>query len=211
MASMKLLFPSLCLSLALVVPHASASIIFEDNFDDGDVSDWVLSSSPSLTTATLVADSSTFVSADYSLEPLLIASPGGDQGNSLFVRASHSFVTAAGDYSLTFSAMSATCGGCTIYYQALVDGTAVTGLPGIFATSFQSNSYNLTGLAAGSHTLTLGMFTTAALNGSFYAHFDDVLITGEAPAETPEPATFLMTGAVALLFGAKILRKAPRS
>ena len=81
-------------------------------------------------------------------------------------------------------------------YDVLVDGGSLTRT---FApTAFEARSFTLTGLAAGTHTLTLGMHTTNASSGRFNASFDDVRISTTAPI--PEPGTWaLMLGGLGLV------------
>lgn len=55
-------------------------------------------------------------------------------------------------------------------------------------------SFTLAGLGAGAHTLTLGMFTTAANSGRFQARFDDVSITTLDPVPEPQAVALLLTG-----------------
>jgi hypothetical protein len=179
---------------------ASAAIIFSDNFDDGDVSDWskVTNYVPGNGSTNLGVDPSVNVSAPDSLETFLLL-PGGDPTiHNIFVRASHSFTTSdAGDHVLTLSAMSAPCSGCTISYEVFVDGSSVVMDNDL---SFQSLLFTLSGLAPGGHTLTLGMFTDTASQGRFSAWFDDVSISGPEASAVPEPSTMnLLFGGLALL------------
>ena len=194
--------PSLCplrVALAAAVLAATtsaasaATIVFSDDFDDGDVSDWVKSTNYGGSSVVTVRSDS-FVSSGFALYTYLDAPPGG---TNLVVRASHDFFApVAGDYLLELSARSSPCSGCTMSYDVLVDGGS---LARTFApTAFEARSFTLTGLAAGTHTLTLGMHTTNASSGRFNASFDDVRISTTAPI--PEPGTWaLMLGGLGLL------------
>jgi len=127
--------------------------------------------------------------------------PGGEGTFfNIFVHASKDFTTTlAVDHTLTLQAQSSPCSGCTISYEVLVDGSLLTQTS--FTVGFQPRNFNLAGLTPGVHTLTLGMFTTAANNGGFHAFFDDVLITSPETG-VPEPSTTIMLLAGVTLFGA---------
>ncbi len=183
--------------LALATSAASAATtVFSDSFDDGDVSDWTLTSNYGGTTF-LGVRSDSFVSPGFALFTYLQAPPGGVQ---LVVRGSRTFsAPVAGDYVLDLSALSSPCSGCTISYDVLVNGTLLgrKSMP----DAFESRSFALTGLAAGEHTLTLGIHTTNASSGRFSASFDDVVISTTAPI--PEPGTWaLMAGGLGLVLAA---------
>jgi hypothetical protein len=181
-------------SMALATSAASAATtVFSDNFDDGDVSDWTLTTNYGGTTFLGVRDDA-FVSPGFALYTYLQAPPGGIQ---LTVRGSRTFETpVAGDYVLDLFARSSPCSGCTISYDVLVNGVS---LERKFAPdAFEARSFALTGLAAGEHTLTLGIHTTNASSGRFSASFDDVVISTTAPI--PEPGTWaLMAGGLGLV------------
>ena len=181
-------------SLALAASTASAATtVFSDSFDDGDVSDWTLSTNYGETTF-LGVRSDSFVSPGFALYTYLQAPPGGIQ---LVVRGSHTFdAPVAGDYLLDLFARSSPCDGCTISYDVLVDGVL---LDRKFAPlAFEARSFALPGLSAGEHTLTLGIHTTNASSGRFNASFDDVVISTTAPI--PEPGTWaLMAGGLGIL------------
>lgn len=184
-------------SLVLATSAASAATtVFSDSFDDGDVSDWTLTTNYGGTTFLGVRDD-VFVSPGFALFTYLQAPPGGIQ---LFVRGSRTFdAPVAGDYLLDLSARSSPCDGCTISYDVLVDGVL---LARKFApVAFEARSFSLTGLAAGDHTLTLGIHTTNASSGRFSASFDDVVISTTAPI--PEPGIWaLMAGGLGILLAA---------
>ncbi len=175
-----------------------AGVIFSDNFDDGDVSDWTKATNFAGST-TVTVDSVEFVSPGYSLITYLDVPPLS--GTNLYVRASHDFVApTAGNYTLDLWARSAPCQGCVISYDVLVDGTLLDRRQ-IF--TFESRSFALNGLSAGTHVLSLGMFTTAAFLGRFRAFFDNVTISTAGPLAVPEPASALLFGAGAfVLLGA---------
>jgi hypothetical protein len=187
------LFAVLVASSMLALP-ASAAVVFSDNFDDGDVSDWAVSHSGNISVPVVTVDSAFATSAPYSLFTAFSAPDGGVGAG--FVRATNSFTApVAGDYTLDLWAMSMACSGCTVFYEVFVDG-------GLLAqtneeTALEQRSFSLLGLGAGTHQVTLGMYTTAASSGTFRARFDDVVIAtnAEIPVGTPEPATLALFGA----------------
>lgn len=185
------------MSLALATSAASAATtVFSDNFDDGDVSDWTPTTNYGGTTF-LGVRSDSVVSPGFALYTWLQAPPGGIQ---LVARGSRAFsAPVAGDYLLDLSARSSPCDGCTISYDVLVDGVLLSRKAA--PNAFEARSFALTGLAAGAHTLTLGIHTTNASSGRFNASFDDVVISTTAPI--PEPGTWaLMAGGLGLVLAA---------
>jgi hypothetical protein len=184
----------LAATLVLATPAARATVIFSDNFDDGDVSDWTLSNSPNITAPVLTVDTAFFTSPGYSLFTYFDA-PGGGTGEGT-VRATRSFTApVAGDYTLDLTAMSMECSGCVVSYDVLVDDISLTRTNE--EVDLEARSFLLSGLGAGSHSITLGMYTTGAMSGRFLARFDDVVISTDAelPVGTPEPATAAILGA----------------
>lgn len=174
------------LSLAAGAGTARAGIIFADNFDDGVVSDWTVSSNYAGVSEVAVR-SDISVSSDYSLWVSLFAPPGG---SDLWTRANHEFrAGTSGDFTLSLSAMSSPCQGCQISYDVLVDGTSVANT--VAPSGFDTLSLTLGGLSAGSHELSLGVHTTNASSGRFSATFDSVVISDGLP-DAPEPAAFLL-------------------
>lgn len=184
-------------SLALAASAASAATtVFSDSFDDGDVSDWTLSTNYAGTTF-LGVRSDAFVSPGFALYTWLQAPPGGIQ---LIARGSRTFTApVAGDYLLDLFARSSPCEGCTISYDVLVDGVLLSRKA--TPDTFEARSFALPGLSAGAHTLTLGIHTTNASSGRFNASFDDVVISTTAPI--PEPGSWaLMAGGLGLVLAA---------
>jgi hypothetical protein len=190
--------------LLLAATAAQAlTVVFADSFDDGSVSDWATSSSANVTAPVVAVRTDSFVSGPGALFAYFDA-PGGGTGAG-FVRATHSFTApVSGDYQLDLWARSSPCQGCTMSFDVLVDGVLLQ-RDGTAPADFAHRSYNLTGLAGGAHTLTLGMFTDGASNGRFNASFDDVTISTEA-ALVPEPAAWslLLAG---LLAGVALRRR----
>lgn len=171
------------LSLATSLASA-ATVVFSDDFNDGNVSDWSVAGNVGNPVVTVRSDS--VVSPGFALFTYFDAPPGG---TNLIVRASHDFVApVAGDYLLELWARSSPCSGCTMSYDVIVDGVSLDRK--FQQDSFESRSFALTNLTAGTHTLTLGMHTTNASSGRFNASFDDVVISTTAPV--PEPRTLAM-------------------
>ncbi len=110
----KVLAAAFGVGLAFGVASANAMVVFSDNFDDGDVSDWVKSTNYG--GPTFVETNGTAVSGQ-SLFTYLTAPPGG---TDLVVSATKSFnAPVAGDYVLSLFAVSTACDGCTVSYQGL--------------------------------------------------------------------------------------------
>jgi len=176
-----------------------AAIVFSDNFGDGDVTDWTKTTNHTGTNAVTVRTDSV-VSADYALYTYLIAPPGGVD---LIVHASHDFLAPVfADYTLDLWARSSPCSGCTISYDVLVDGVS---LDRKFApNTFEARSFDLTGLSAGNHTLTLGIYTTNASSGNFNASFDDVTISTTSAVPVPAALWLFASGLFGMLGARKI-------
>jgi PEP-CTERM motif len=186
--------------LAVTLPaHALVDIgttVFSDSFDDGDVSDWVVSSSGNITGPVVAVRTDSVVSGPGALWTYFNAPSGGTGAG--FVRATHSFTApVAADYTLDLWARSAICSGCTMFFDVLVDGQSLT-RDGTAQTAFSQRSFSLAGLTAGQHQLTLGMYTNAASSGRFQASFDDVRISTLAPVPEPAAAWLMLGGLVAL-------------
>lgn len=178
------------LLLAAVPFTASAGVIFADNFESGTLSGWTLTTDKN---GHMQADTESVHAGDYALETWFDAP--SDATGAGYVRASHAFTVAAeGDYTLGLWAKSAECGGCTMSYDVLLNGDLFTRKN---AADFEFRTFTLSGLTAGEHTLTLGMFTDAASSGHFSARFDNVSIYNDA-AEAPEPGTAFLLGGAAL-------------
>lgn len=186
--------------LAAAMPaHALVDIgttVFSDSFDDGDVSDWVVSSSGNITVPVVEVRTDSVVSGPGALWTYFNAPSGGTGAG--FVRATHSFVApVTADYTLDLWARSAPCSGCTMYFDVLVDGQRLT-RDADAKNGFSQRSFSLTALAAGQHQLTLGMYTSGASNGRFQASFDDVRISTLAPVPEPAAVWLMLGGLVAL-------------
>lgn len=181
--------------LAISAGHVANAdtIVFSDNFEDGSVSDWTKSTNfGGITTIVATGTSHT---GQFGLEASLDVPPSS--GNDLFVRASHDFVApVTATYKLDLWARSTSCSGCVISYDILVDGISLarTTAP----SAFEQRTFSLSGLTSGTHSLTLGMFTTSASSGHFFSSFDDVVISTLAPI--PELSTFSLLAAGLALF-----------
>ena len=165
-------------------PANGATVVFADTFEDGSVSDWIKSTNFAGTSA--ITASAKAHSGAFGLETYLEVPP--PSGTNLFVRASHGFVApVTATYPLDLWARSTICSGCVISYDVILDGAS---LARTSVSTYQQRSFILNGLSAGAHTLTLGMFTTVAHTGHFFAAFDDVSIS--TVVAVPEPAGYLM-------------------
>jgi hypothetical protein len=187
-------------SLALSAAAANATVVFSDNFDDGDVTDWVKSTN---------YGGSTFVETDgvavsgQSLFTYLTAPPGGV---NLVVWATKSFnAPVAGDYLLSLYAVSTVCSGCVVSYDIFVDSGATHTSRTNHTAGFQLVEISLNGLAAGSHELTLGVHTTNASSGLFGARFDNVEVSTQAEV-AEAPAVAILAGGLAAI-GATAMRR----
>lgn len=183
---------------------ASATTIFSDNFDTGSVALWSVSSNQAGPgTAGVLANPNAFVSPGFSLMAFFTAPPAGQD---LFATATTTFqAPVAADYALSLSASSDICQGCTISYEVYVDGQRLA--RSTAPQSFQALTFDLPALAAGAHTLGLGVFSDVAFMGTFSASFDDVSVTTAAPVPEPQSVAMLLAGLA--LVGAAV-RKARR-
>jgi len=196
--------------------QTKAAVIFSDNFQDGNVDGWTLSSShPGLNVgieASLLgggpSGSDILDGTDQSLRTYLIAPPGA--GNTgAFTRATTDFnISNAGDYTLDLEARSRNCSSCDIYYEIFVDGFALWDHNSVGAApvlSFEQKSFDLSSLSLGTHTLTLGMYTTASYSGNFQAFFDDVVIHNNVPE--PSILALMVFGILGLSLSRRKMKK----
>src|SRR5262249_11364746 len=170
--------------LACGVMQAQADTIFSDSFDGATLDPgWTKTTNFSGTTSIL--QSSPSVSAPNSLK-VLLTPDAVNQGSNLFVDANHPFTTTTGTYTFTLQDAPEDCAGCVISARVLVDGVVFAtnsglNIPNGVVHPFSAVNFS-TPLGAGTHTLTLEMFTTLANSGDFFTLFDDVLITGPSAA-----------------------------
>lgn len=163
----------------LAAPAQASQVVFADDFDDNDVSDWAFTTNhggvAGLDTAGI-------------LGPYIDAPPGGV---NLVARASRTLTLLAGLYSLDFDVFTVDCSGCTISYDVLLNGALLTRTATFGATVHRQ--LDLGALDAGDHVLTLGMHTTNAASGHFLARFDNVVLTGDQlQGGVPEPSAWAM-------------------
>jgi hypothetical protein len=178
--------------------QAQASVVFSDDFNDNDVSDWILASNYSGPSG---------IDAGGVLGPYIDAPPGSPA--PIHAEASQVLNLVPGDYSLTFDAYVPSCSGCTISYFVALD-TAVKYLHASNGVWDIGQTVDFGPLAGGPHLLSLGMYTTLAISGHFVAKFDNVVLDAErlAPTAVPEPATWTMMLVGAGLMGASLRRRA---
>jgi hypothetical protein len=181
---------ALLLAFGALTSSASAtSVVFSDNFDDGDVSDWSIQTNAIGETQVAVQRDS-FVSPDFSLQVYLDAPPAG---SNLFATATKTFLApVSAEYSLDLYARSTFCDVCLISYEIFVDGIRITRTSA--PSEFESRIFALPALAAGVHTLGLGVHTDTAFFGRFNASFDNVKISTAAPIPEPEIYFQLISG-----------------
>lgn len=175
----KLLWAGALAAVAMGVQAQAATVVFSDDFDDNDVSDWDFVSNHAVAG----------IDTGGILGPYINAPPGGTQ---LTARASRTLTLLAGDYTLALDAFAIVCQGCTVSYDILFDGVSLTRTAG--TNVFQARSFDLGALAAGEHTIALGMHTTNASSGHFLAKFDNVVLTGDnlVSGAVPEPGAWAL-------------------
>jgi hypothetical protein len=185
------LLATVVIGLSSLSVHSAT--IFEDNFDDGDVSDWsIVTNFPGVSSVTVRSDS--FVSPSFALWTYFDAPPGG---TNLFVTAEHTFsAPTAGSYSIALDARSTACDICTISYEVYLDG----GLLGSNSAPDAFESFLATPvlLTSGTHTIGLGVRSNFASSGRFNASFDNVVISSIAPVPEPEAYALMLAGLATL-------------
>lgn len=176
------LLAGLCAAVLTTVAatQAGATVVFSDNFNDNDVSDWSFSTN---------YEGGAGLDAGGILGPYINAPPG--RNSELIARGSRTINLTAGSYALSLDALSVPCSGCTISYDVLFDNALLTRTASNGA--WQSRSFDLGALSAGSHTITLGMHTTLAFSGHFLAQFDNVVLDQTSTGSSaPEPGIWAM-------------------
>ena len=183
---------ALSLAAACAAPASAAlTTVFADTFEDGSVADWTITNTANISVPQAIIRTDSVHSGSGAMWTFFDAPSGGSGAGT--VRASHTFTApVAADYTLSLWARSSVCSGCTMSYDVLVDNVS---LARAFApNAFEERVFQLVGLGAGTHTLTLGMHTTAASSGRFQATFDDVSITTLAPVPEPQSVALLLAG-----------------
>lgn len=174
---------------------AQALVVFSDNFDDGDVSDWTKTDNSGgainsfvTTTAALPSGSGLAMLVGFN------APPGG---SNIIVRATNTFnAPVAGDYDLDLLASNRLCSGCVMSYDILLDSVSYGRFQVASNTEVFAQHIDFDGLTAGLHTLTLGFHTTGASSGGFTATFDNVQVsTQESVVPVPGSILGAMTAA----------------
>jgi hypothetical protein len=182
---------------ALTAAHgAPAAIIFADDFNDDNVSDWTIA--PGSKGSAGIAVSGGVIETYFNAP----ASTGAG-----YAGADHSFILASDASNVTLKLRGRTlpCGGCVMRYQALIDGSIV--VEGT-DTSFADWTVPVTLLNAGTHIISLRHATNAASSGHFAAFFDDVTIEGTLASPVPEPASWALAIGGLLLLGNAMRRRA---
>jgi hypothetical protein len=149
---------------------------FYEDFDDGYVGDWILSTS--CVRGTKTATTAYYRSKTYSLMNYVTGACGASYSYSL-----RNFTAqATSTYMIDFYTKSQGCSGCTISSRLFVDGTQLfsQSIAGVMAPKSVSKS-----LTAGIHELKVGMYTTTSSKGTFPAYFDDIHVRKYI---SPEPA-----------------------
>lgn len=164
-----------CVGLSAMSATAT-TIVFSDDFDDGDVSDWTKTDNAG-------GSVNSFVTTTAALPPgsgfaMLVGFNAPPGGTNVEVRATNSFTApVAGDYDLNFLASNRVCQGCVMSYDVLLNGSSLGRFQVASNTNVFAHHIDLNGLAAGTHTFTLGFHTTNASSGGFTATFDNVEIS----------------------------------
>ena len=163
--------------IALSAMSANATtIVFSDNFDYGDVSDWTKTDNSGGSVNSFVTTTAALPSGSGLAMLVGFNAPPG--GSNIEVRATNSFnAPVAGDYDLDMLASNRLCSGCVMSYDVLLDGSSLGRFQVASNTNVFAHHFDLDGLAAGSHTITLGFHTTGAASGGFTATFDNVEIS----------------------------------
>ena len=168
-------FVGACVGLSAMAANAT-TIVFSDNFDDGDVPDWTK-------TDNSAGSVNSFVTTTTALPPgsgfaMLVGFNAPPGGSNVEVRATNTFnAPVAGDYDLDFLASNRLCSGCIMSYDVLLNGSSLGRFQVASNTEVFARHIDLDGLAAGAHTITLGFHTTGASSGGFTATFDNVEIS----------------------------------
>ena len=164
-----------CVGLSAMSAGAT-TIVFSDNFDDGDVSDWVKTDNSVGTVNSFVTTTAALPSGSGLAMLVGFNAPPG--GTDIEVQATNTFnAPVAGDYDLDFLASNRHCGGCTMSYDVLLDSVSLGRFQVASNTNVFPHHIDLNGLSAGAHTITLGFHTTNASSGGFTATFDNVEIS----------------------------------
>ncbi|MGG7568137.1 hypothetical protein ACQ5SO_18450 [Rhodovulum sp. DZ06] len=188
------------LALCALPVAAPAAVVLEDDFNDGDYSDWTLEAvtlAPGLTTQ--VAGASSPAIDGLALELSLLKTPGtGDNIGPVFRLMRVFEVTDAVEHFFSVFAGNTVCSGCTVSYDVTIDGVLMTRAQD--ASPFTEAAFSLGVLGAGTHTVGLGVYSTNVSSGKFAAYFDDLSVTNAIASDVPLPAAapLLAVGALAL-------------
>jgi hypothetical protein len=182
---------------------SATTIVFSDNFDDGDVSDWVKTDNSGGSVNSFVTTTTALPSGSGLAMLVGFNAPPG--GSNVEVRATNTFnAPVAGDYDLDMLASNRVCSGCVMSYDVLLNGSSLGRFQAASNTNVFAHHIDLNGLTAGTHTITLGFHTTGASSGGFTATFDNVEIsTHESVVPVPGALVGGLTaiGALAAMAG----------
>lgn len=191
-----------CVGLSAMSAGAT-TIVFSDDFDDGDVSDWVKTDNSGGGVNSFVTTTTALPSGSGLAMLVGFNAPPG--GSNIEVRATNSFTApVAGDYDLDMLASNRVCSGCVMSYDVLLNGSSLGRFQAASNTNVFAHHIDLDGLTAGMHTITLGFHTTNASSGGFTATFDNVEIsTQESVVPVPGALVGGLTamGALAAIAG----------
>lgn len=146
-------------AVLLVAPGAASALtIYENDFETGDITDFVLTEATVATglSADFIAVDSPAI-GDGALRVALTKqqNTGNDLNPIARVTAEIFVPVAASDYVLDISARTSVCNGCVVSYDVLMDGGLLE--RDADTAAFAAESYALGFLSVGVHLLTLGV------------------------------------------------------
>jgi hypothetical protein len=170
---------------------STASVLFSDDFNDGDISDWTASTNAPDGYVAQVIDAP--VSGQPGLQLVLVRDFGAPTDPSLYVRASHQVDLEADEVIIAARYLTSSFTSANVSAVAFLDGQP------LWSTQHQSTGpFGRTSIyrhiTPGLHTLTLGLGIQGPPGSVFYfglVDYDSVTIQTQ-PAGEPEPATWAL-------------------